>query len=89
MGSRQGPGSALCQQPGPAALAQPGDGGHGQAPRLREYFLEHKWNPCKKQLSGTPPPPGKGLPAAGGASPLLLRYAVRGRGPALVLTFEP
>ena len=34
--------SALRQQPGPATLPQPGDAGPGQAPRLREDFLEQK-----------------------------------------------
>ena len=34
--------SPLRQQLGPAALSKPGDGGHGQAAGLREYFLEEK-----------------------------------------------
>lgn len=46
-------GSTLHQQPGPAALSQPGDGGHGQASRLGEYFLEEEqnWFKNKPQVS--------------------------------------
>lgn len=85
-GRGQGPQSALCQQPGPAARAQPADGGHGQAPGLGEYLLEQKWGPFKKPVQHIPTHQVKGLPAAvEGLSPA----AVLCGGGALVRTLEP
>lgn len=41
--------SPLHQQLGPAALPKPGDGGHGQASRLGEDFLEEERNWIKNK----------------------------------------